>query len=71
MARKILLVYAVYTISVFLINTYFFKEDYTDALLKSVLSGVIFTALYAFFMMRNEKKQQEEKEKNTPQKKKR
>jgi len=71
MARKILLVYAVYTIIVFLINTYFFKEDYTDALLKAVLSGIVFTAIYAIITMRNEKRQEEEKEKNTPQKKKR
>jgi galactitol-specific phosphotransferase system IIC component len=71
MARKILLVYAVYTIIVFLINTYFFKEDYTDALLKAVLSGVVFTAIYAIITMRNEKRQEEEKEKNVPQKKKR
>jgi galactitol-specific phosphotransferase system IIC component len=71
MARKILLVYAVYTIIVFLINTYFFKEDYTDALLKAVLSGVVFTAIYAIITMRNEKRQEEEKKKNVPQKKKR
>ena len=71
MARKILLVYAVYTIIVFLINTYFFKEDYTDALLKAVLSGIVFTAIYAIITMRNEKRQEEEKEKNAPQKKKR
>jgi galactitol-specific phosphotransferase system IIC component len=63
MARKILLVYAVYTIIVFLINTYFFKEDYSDALLKAVLSGVVFTAIYAIITMRNEKRQEEEKEK--------
>ena len=71
MARKILLVYAVYTIIVFLINTYFFKEEYTDALLKAVLSGIIFAAIYAIITMRNEKRQEEEKEKNAPQKKKR
>jgi galactitol-specific phosphotransferase system IIC component len=71
MARKILLVYAVYTIIVFLINTYFFKEDYSDALLKAVLSGVVFTAIYAIITMRNEKRQEEEKKKNVPQKKKR
>jgi predicted cation transporter len=61
----------VYTIIVFLINTYFFKEDYTDALLKAVLSGVVFTAIYAIITMRNEKRQEEEKKKNVPQKKKR
>ena len=74
MARKILLVYAVYTIIVFLINTYFFKEDYTDALLKAVLSGIIFAAIYAIITMRNEKRQEEEKEngdikKTSPRKK--
>ena len=72
MARKILLVYAVYTISVFLINTYFFKEDYTDALLKAVLSGIVFTAIYAIITMRNEKRQEEEKgdiKKTSPRKK--
>jgi len=74
MARKILLVYAVYTIIVFLINTYFFKEEYTDALLKAVLSGIVFTAIYAIITMRNEKRQEEEKEngdikKTSPRKK--
>jgi len=72
MARKILLVYAVYTIIVFLINTYFFKEDYTDALLKAVLSGIVFTAIYAIITMRNEKRQEEEKgdiKKTSPRKK--
>ena len=71
MARKILLVYAAYTVIVFLTNTYLFKEDYTDALLKAVLSGVVFTAIYAIITMRNEKRQEDEKEKATPQKKKR
>jgi hypothetical protein len=37
MARKILVVYAIYTVIVFLTNTYIFKENYTDALLKAVL----------------------------------
>jgi uncharacterized membrane protein YfcA len=62
MARKILVVYAVYTVIVFLLNTYIFKENYTDALLKAVLSGVVFTAIYAIFTMRNEKRQADEKE---------
>ena len=71
MARKILLVYVVYTVVVFLFYTYVIKEDYINALIKSVISGVVFTALYAFLVMRNEKRQEEEKEKDTPQKKKR
>jgi len=71
MARKILLVYVVYTVVVFLFYTYIIKEDYINALIKSVISGVVFTALYAFLVMRNEKRQEEEKEKDTPQKKKR
>lgn len=73
MARKILVVYAVYTVIVFLINTYVIKENYTDALLKAVLSGVVFAALYAIVLMRNEKRQNDEKEaaaKNIPTKKK-
>ena len=62
MARKILVVYAIYTVIVFLTNTYIFKENYTDALLKAVLSGVVFTAIYAVIVMKNEKRQAEEKE---------
>ena len=62
MARKILVVYAVYTVIVFLINTYIFKENYTDALLKAVLSGVVFTAIYAIIVMRHDKRQPEEKD---------
>jgi hypothetical protein len=62
MARKILVVYAIYTVIVFLTNTYIFKENYTDALLKAVLSGVVFTAIYAVIVMKNEKRQAEEKD---------
>ena len=61
MAKKVLLVYLVYTVVVFFINTYILKEIYTDALIKAVLSGVVFTALYAFVMMRNEKREKEKK----------
>ena len=61
MAKKVLLVYLVYTVVVFFINTYILKEIYTDALIKAVLSGVVFTALYAFVVMRNEKREQEKK----------
>ena len=67
MARKILVVYVVYTVVVFLVYTYFFKEDYINALIKSVLSGVVFTALYAVIMMRAEKRREEEN--NTSSKK--
>jgi hypothetical protein len=62
MARKILVVYAIYTVIVFLINTYIFKENYTDALLKAVFSGVVFTAVYAIIIMKNEKRQTDEKD---------
>jgi hypothetical protein len=62
MARKILVVYVAYTVIVFLINTYFFKEEYGDALIKAVLSGVLFTAVYAVIVMRAEKRREEEKE---------
>jgi hypothetical protein len=61
MARKILIVYVLYTLIVFLINSYFLKEDYVDALVKAVLSGVVFTALYAIIVMRAEKRREEEK----------
>ncbi len=71
MARKILVVYLVYTVIVFLVYTYIIKEEYINALFKSIISGVIFTAVYAFLAMRNEKRALEEKDKNTPQKKKR
>lgn len=66
MARKILVVYVVYTVIVFLLNTYVFKEEYGDALVKAVLSGVVFTALYAVIVMRAEKRREEEK--GTPKK---
>ena len=60
MARKILVVYIAYTVIVFMLNTYFFKEEYGDALVKAVLSGVVFTALYAIIVMRAEKRRDEE-----------
>jgi len=62
MAKKILVVYVVYTVVVFLFNTYIVKEVYTDALIKAVLSGVVFTVFYAFIVMRNEKKQAEKQQ---------
>ena len=61
MAKKILLVYLVYTVVVFLIYTYVFKQMYTDSLIKSVLSGVLFTVFYAFIIMRREKREKEKK----------
>ena len=61
MAKKILVVYLIYTVIVFFFNTYILKQIYTDALIKAVLSGVVFTALYAFVVMRNEKREQEKK----------
>jgi hypothetical protein len=60
MAKKILVVYVIYTVIVFLLNTYFFKENYTDALVKAVFSGVVFTAIYAVIVMRAEKRKDEE-----------
>jgi arginine exporter protein ArgO len=62
MAKKILVVYVIYTVVVFLFNTYIIKEIYTDALIKAVLSGVVFTVFYAFIVMRNEKKQAEKQQ---------
>jgi hypothetical protein len=61
MAKKILIVYLVYTVVVFLLNTYVLKEAYFDAILKAVLSGVVFTAIYAFVAMKNEKRNEEVK----------
>jgi len=61
MAKKILVVYLIYTVIVFFYNTYIAKEIYTDALIKAVLSGVLFTAVYAFIVLRNEKREQEKK----------
>jgi len=61
MAKKILVVYLIYTVLVFFYNSYIAKEIYTDALIKAVLSGVLFTAVYAFIVMRNEKREQEKK----------
>lgn len=61
MGKKILVVYLIYTVLVFFFNTYVVKEAYTDALIKSVLSGVVFTALYAFIVMRNDKREQDKK----------
>jgi len=70
MARKIFIVYLVYTVVVFLSNTYIFKENYSDALIKAVLSGVIFTAVYAFISMRSEKRRLDTEAEAEAQKKK-
>jgi hypothetical protein len=70
MARKIFIVYLVYTVVVFLSNTYIFKENYSDALIKAVLSGVIFTAVYAFISMRGEKRRLDAEAEAEAQKKK-
>jgi len=70
MARKIFIVYLVYTVVVFLSNTYLFKENYSDALIKAVLSGVIFTAVYAFISMRSEKRRLDTEAEAEAQKKK-
>lgn len=59
MARKIFIVYLLYTVIVFLSNTYIFKEDYADAIFKAVISGVIFTAIYAYIVLKNEKNAKE------------
>jgi arginine exporter protein ArgO len=71
MARKLIIAYFVYTVLIFLSNTYIFKESYADAIVKAVLSGVVFTAVYAFIIIRNEKRQNDEKAAATPPKKKR
>jgi len=59
MARKILIVYIAYTVLVFLANTYIFKDSYTDALVKAVISGVVFTVLYAVIVLRREGRKNE------------
>jgi len=70
MARKIFIVYLIYTVVVFLSNTYIFKENYSDALIKAVFSGVIFTAVYAFISMRSEKRRLDNEAEAEAQKKK-
>ena len=75
MARKLIIAYFLYTVTIFLSNTYLFKENYADSIIKAVISGVIFTALYAVIILRAEKrrndKKQEEEKAAIPAKKKR
>ena len=68
MVRKVFAAYFIYVVVVFFINTYIFKENYSDAIIKSVISGVVFTTLYYIILVRAEKRQAEEN--NAPQKKK-
>jgi hypothetical protein len=68
MVRKVFVAYFVYVVVVFFINTYILKENYSDAIIKSVISGVIFTTLYYIILVRAEKRRAEES--NIPQKKK-
>jgi len=61
MARKLIIAYFIYTVFIFLSNTYIFKENYADAIIKTVISGVIFTAIYALIILRAEKRRNEKK----------
>jgi uncharacterized BrkB/YihY/UPF0761 family membrane protein len=61
MARKVFIVYLVYTVVVFLFYSYVIKANYADAILKSVLSGVVFTAIYVILSSRAAKREAEKK----------
>jgi RsiW-degrading membrane proteinase PrsW (M82 family) len=61
MARKIFIVYLVYTVIVFLFYDYVIKSNYADAILKAVLSGVVFTAVYVILLSRAAKREDEKK----------
>jgi len=61
MARKIFIVYLVYTVIVFLFYNYIMKANYADAILKAVLSGVVFTAVYTVLLSRAAKREDEKK----------
>jgi len=61
MARKIFIVYLVYTVIVFLFYNYVMKANYADAILKAVLSGVVFTAVYTILLSRAAKREDEKK----------
>jgi hypothetical protein len=61
MARKVFIAYIVYVAVVFLVNTYLLKEQFTDAIVKAVLSGVVFTMFYYIILARQEKRKDEEK----------
>jgi len=57
MARKIFIAYIIYIAIIFLVNDYILKENYVDAIVKAVLSGVVFAALYAIVLSRAAKRQ--------------
>ena len=63
MARKIFIVYLVYTVIVFLFYNYVIKTNanYADSILKAVLSGVVFTAVYTILLSRAAKREDEKK----------
>jgi len=61
MARKIFIAYIIYIAIIFLVNDYILKENYVDAIVKAVLSGVVFAALYAIVLSRAAKRQDEKK----------
>lgn len=61
MARKVFIAYIVYVAVVFLANTYLLKEQFTDAIVKAVLSGVVFTLIYYVILARQEKRKDEAK----------
>ena len=60
MIRRVFAAYFIYVVVVFFINTYVFKENYSDAIIKSVISGVVFTTLYYIILVRAEKRRKEE-----------
>jgi uncharacterized membrane protein (GlpM family) len=59
MARKLFIAYFVYVAVVFLFNSYIM--NYADAIIKAVISGVIFTGIYAILLFRAEKREKEKK----------
>jgi uncharacterized membrane protein (GlpM family) len=61
MARKLFIAYFVYVAVVFLFNSYLMKENYADAIIKAVISGVIFAGIYAIVIIRAEKREKEKK----------
>jgi uncharacterized MnhB-related membrane protein len=61
MVRKIFIAYVIYVAVVFLANTYIFKEEFIDAVVKAVLSGVVFTFIYFVILAKAEKRKNEEK----------
>ncbi len=59
-----MVIYLVYTVVIFLFFTYIMKEDYSNALVKSIISGVLFTVFCAYYLGKKEKEKQ-----NNPAKK--